>query len=209
MTAQDTWVDELRLRSVLARLQPMPLEKAGEVLSLEWGEGVFDARVEGVFKVRCIGDCPGHAGYVRVVTGTPREAPGVMATSAEHAAKTNAWIARQDERWREKYQITGRKRLESAVPGGGQRWAKFIPLEGWKIERGLWKLTTRARKQQERGYPLSGRRPGGPFKHMSEEQIANNTRGFGPGIGSDFAAELRRSTMVPDFGHSLMEERLR
>jgi hypothetical protein len=203
MTAQYTWVDELQRRSVPARLQPMPREKAGEVLSLEWGgeEGAFDTRVERVFKVRCIPPCRGHVGYVTVTTWTPRESPEWIALSAAHAAETDAWIARQDERWREKNQLTGRERLEAALPGGGQRWVKFIPLEGWKIERGLWKLTSRAREQQARGYPVCGRRPGGPFKDMSKEQIANLS-GAKSEIGSDFAADLRRSTMVPDWGQS-------
>jgi hypothetical protein len=43
---------------------------------------------------------------------------------------------------------------------------------------------------------------------MSEEQIANST-GNRSQIGSDYAADLRRSTMIPDFGQSLMADRLR
>jgi len=199
MTTEPDWSDELRRRSVPARLQPMPLEKARDVLSLGWGGevGDFDTRVEQVFKIRCIGDCPGHAGYLTVTTRTPRETPDMIALSAAHAAETRAWIDRQDERWREEHQITGREHLEVSIPGG-QRWVSFIPLEGWKIERGLWKLTTRAREQQERGYAISSRRPGGPFKHMSRVEIANSS-GANAAFGSDFAADLRRSTMVPGF----------
>ena len=129
----------------------MSLEKAGEVLVLEWGggEGDFDTRVERVFKVRCIGDCEGHVGYVSRLRLDPHERCRVkMALSAaEEAAKRRAWIDRQDERWREKYQITGRERLEVSIPGG-QRVVSFIPLEGWKIERGLWELTTRPRSSK-------------------------------------------------------------
>ena len=212
MTAQPARADELRLQSGSAGLQRVTPEKAGEVLSLEWGSGgIFDVRVERVFKVRCIQPCRGHVGYVFVATESPR--PGetfkLLAFCAAQDASRNAWIARQDERWREKYQITGRERVATPIPNGGQRWAKFVPLDGWKSERGLWQLTARAVEQQERGYPISGRRSGGPFKHMSEEQIADSTRGHGPGIGSNFVAELRRSTMIPDFGQTLMEDRLR
>jgi hypothetical protein len=155
MTTEPDWSDELRRRSSPARLQPMPHEKVGELLSLEWGSGEFDARVYRALKVRCIGDCPGHVGYVRVVMETPRAgaSPHLIASSTKEAACKEAWIARQDECWREKFQITGRKTVATTIPGGGQRWAKFVPLEGWKIERGLWKLTTRARKQQQLGYP--------------------------------------------------------
>jgi hypothetical protein len=122
----------------------------------------------------------------------------MIALAAEEAAKRNAWIAGQDERWREKNQLTGRGSVEAALPGGGRRWVQFIPLEGWKIERGLWTLTSRAREQQARGYPISGRRPGGPFKQMSREEIANSS-GANDAFGSNFAADLRRSTMVPGF----------
>jgi hypothetical protein len=132
----------------------------------------------------------------------------MLAMGAKERARMRAWQDAQDERWREKHQITGRERLETSIGGGGERWVKFIPLEGWKIERGLWHLTARAAEQQERGYPISGRRPSGPFKHLSREQIANRKR-FGSEIGSDFAEALRPSTMVPDFGQSLMDDRLR
>ena len=211
MTAEPVRAEELRRRSISAGLQPITREKAGEVLSLEWGvSGIFDARVERVFKVRCIQPCRGHVGYVEVISMTPSQgtSPRMVATFAEQRASTNAWLDAQDELWREKYQITGRERLEAPIPGGGQRWVKFIPLEGWTIERGLWHLTARATEQQERGYPLSGRRPSALFKHMSEEQITNIRR-FGSEIGSDFAEALRPSTMVPDFGQPVMEDRLR
>ena len=127
-------------------------------------------RVQKVFKVRCTGDCPGHVGDMRVDVQTPQ--PGVPPDTLTRFTDSgrDAWLAQQDERWRETSQITGRWIGGRCYPGGGERRVKFVPLEGWKIKGGLWKLTARAREQRKRGYSLERPAPRilGRGEHMSE-----------------------------------------